>query len=137
MNLTGIPQDEISRLRTDLDDLAALALEPLDVLFGEAEPVCGAPRLLAALVYGKILLVQCARALHHDEATIVGAVGRKIEQPLDALEALAQRTLVNVWPGPYCGPVRRWQGQIHAIKRYEQFIRSPDLCECINDGWFS
>lgn len=137
MNLAGVPEYQITGLCTDFDSLAAFALEPLDIFFGEPEPVCRAPRLLAILVRGEILFTERARTLHHNQSAVVRAIGGEVEQPLDALEALAQRALVDVRPGAYGRSIRRRQCQIHAIKRDEQLVCSPDLGECVDDGWFS
>ena len=137
---TRVPQDKVTRLKVDLDHLAAALLEPLDVFLLEDEEIAEV-LLLWGLVLVVVLLAslleelveELARALHDDEAAVLGSVGLVVQETLDTLHALALGRLVAVGPGRPGKVLLARQRDILAIEGDDELIGLPELLEYINN----
>jgi hypothetical protein len=94
-----VPDEEVTRLRTDFLPLAAVVLEPLHSSFGVSVPF-GCPGGNAFFV-GHITVEFLGEEMStraDNEATVIWAVGEEVDQALQATEAGLGRVLVLVWP---------------------------------------
>lgn len=132
-----VPDDEIARIRLDLDPFAAVVAQPLHALIGEAVPLLG-PRGDAVLGAADVvveLLAQEVRALGHDEPAVVGPVGQQVDEALEAAEARAVRILVLVRPRLVGLEVRAvGEADVDGVERHEQVLGVVDALERPDDA---
>lgn len=130
MDCARIPDNNITRLGIDLDQLAAVALKPLDILKSETVPVELA-RSVLGLGLGWVLLEEqleeLGRTLEKLETTIKRPSLRKVDNTLSTGETLASRGLINVRPGSPFDIGSTGKRDVESIERDKEFIGSPQF----------
>lgn len=132
----AVPEQQVARAGVDLDPLAALVLEPGHALLGEAVPLLGpGPDAVALVLEGLVeLLAQHVRALAHDQAAVLVAVGEDVDQALKASEAGLLGVLVLVRPGLVGLDVLAvGERDVDGIKRHDQVGGVVHLLKGLDD----
>ena len=138
-----IPQDEVTGLHIDLEQLATTLLEPFDIFLVEEEQVhvlqLWRRRVLVVIslpLLREKLIEQLCASSHEHQPAVLWSVGSVVEETLHGLHALALGVLIAMWPGGPADILTPGHADVHAVEGAEELVGFPELLEDLNDSWF-